>query len=89
MFHIKSVNNKKNLTEERKIMRNCASKILIPTFINPPQNEAWANSGAITVFTFLKMLLMKKIFLYEGQDLSLPSKMVCKHFHSKFQPSMV
>ena len=40
MFHIKSVNNKKNLTEERKIMRNCAPEILIPTFINPPQNEA-------------------------------------------------
>ena len=40
MFHIKNVNNKKNLTEERKIMRNCAPEILIPTFINPPQNEA-------------------------------------------------
>ena len=45
MFHIKSVNNKKNLTEERKIMRNCASEILIPTFINPPQNEACPQSA--------------------------------------------
>ena len=48
MFHIKSVNNKKNLTEERKIMRNCASEILIPTFINPPQNEACPLTVAIT-----------------------------------------
>ena len=45
MFHIKSVNNKKNLTEERKIMRNCASEILIRTFINPTQNEAWCGKS--------------------------------------------
>ena len=57
MFHIKNVNNKKNLTEERKIMRNCAPEILIPTFINSPQNEAWtirhiqkAGKGTVCIY---------------------------------------
>ena len=63
MFHIKSVNNKKNLTEERKIMRNCASEILIPTFINPPQNEAYlsligVNDARDAVLFLLTYLLM-------------------------------
>ena len=52
MFHIKNVNNKKNLTEERKIMRNCASEILIPTFINPSQNEA-CKKPKITDFYYI------------------------------------